>query len=188
MIPRCHHCPKVFRYGAGAKNLYSLPQVFSDSGIMLISPNPPLKNLGNYKELLLKYPFEEGGFRGIFTKTSEGKALMATAIIGVVFPTPFPEGTPSGQESLAWRRAFGQKIRLFLLLEARPGPLGRQGQTFPKDRHPLDQVRPAKNGRPRPRVRPGLGFSAPGPGRRRCRRGPLAHLLKGSYSYPTTSR
>jgi len=28
-------------------------------------PCPPLKKGGNYKELLLKSPFEKGGFRGI---------------------------------------------------------------------------------------------------------------------------
>jgi hypothetical protein len=30
-----------------------------------IPPNPPLLKGGNYRELLLKSPFEKGGFRGI---------------------------------------------------------------------------------------------------------------------------
>jgi hypothetical protein len=42
-----------------------MPKVFSDSGIILIPPNPLLEKGGNYKELLLKSPFEKGGFRGI---------------------------------------------------------------------------------------------------------------------------
>jgi hypothetical protein len=29
------------------------------------SPLPPCNKLGNYKELLIKTPFEKGGFRGI---------------------------------------------------------------------------------------------------------------------------
>jgi hypothetical protein len=37
-----------------------LPKVFSDGGIILIPPNPPLEKGGNYKELLVKSPFEKG--------------------------------------------------------------------------------------------------------------------------------
>jgi hypothetical protein len=42
-----------------------MPKVFSHSGITLIPPNPPFRKGGNYKELLLKSPFEKGGLRGI---------------------------------------------------------------------------------------------------------------------------
>ena len=42
-----------------------LPKVSLDGGIMLIPPTPPLRRVGNDKELLLKSPFEKGGLRGI---------------------------------------------------------------------------------------------------------------------------
>ena len=35
-------------------------------------PCPPLKKGGNYKELLLKSPFEKGGFRGFENLQTEG--------------------------------------------------------------------------------------------------------------------
>jgi hypothetical protein len=38
---------------------------FCDYGKPSNPPEPPLRNLGNYKRLLLKSSFEKGGFRGI---------------------------------------------------------------------------------------------------------------------------
>jgi hypothetical protein len=40
-----------------------LPKVFSDDDIILIPPAPPLRKWGNYKEVLVKLPFEKEGFR-----------------------------------------------------------------------------------------------------------------------------
>jgi len=46
--------------------IYSICQeFFSDPWHPQIPPNPPLIKGGNYKELLVKSPFEKGGFRGI---------------------------------------------------------------------------------------------------------------------------
>ena len=42
-----------------------MPKVFSDSGIILIPPTSPLEKGETTVELLLKSPFEKGGFRGI---------------------------------------------------------------------------------------------------------------------------
>jgi hypothetical protein len=49
------------------------PAHFSDGGIILIPPNPPLEKGGNYRELLVKSPFEKGGI-------SKCKGFMANAI------------------------------------------------------------------------------------------------------------
>jgi hypothetical protein len=46
-------------------NFASTSKVFFDPGDPQIPPNPPVIKGGNYRELLLKSPFEKGGFRGI---------------------------------------------------------------------------------------------------------------------------
>jgi hypothetical protein len=42
-----------------------MPEVFFCYGKLYNLPSPPLIKWGNYKELLLKSPFEKGGVRGI---------------------------------------------------------------------------------------------------------------------------
>jgi hypothetical protein len=49
---------EINRFARGSK-------VFSVKGSLIIPPAPLEKRGGNYKEWLLKSPFEKGGFRGI---------------------------------------------------------------------------------------------------------------------------
>jgi hypothetical protein len=58
------------------RRIERLPKVFSDNGIILI-PQPPLRKKGNYKELLLKYPFDQEEFRGIW-EPPNGRNLWQT--------------------------------------------------------------------------------------------------------------
>jgi hypothetical protein len=45
--------------------LIAIAKSFFRSGKPYNPPCPPLKKGGNYKELLVKSPFDKGGFRGI---------------------------------------------------------------------------------------------------------------------------
>ena len=69
---------------------YSVCQKFFPLAESFKSPPPPFRKGGNYKELLLKSPFEKGGFGG-FGKTSKRKEFMGNAI--------FPAGLPPGVKS-----------------------------------------------------------------------------------------
>jgi hypothetical protein len=59
------------------RRVIAIAKSFFRSGKPYNPPGPPLKKGGNYKELLLKSPFEKGGLRGNL-RTSKRKELWQT--------------------------------------------------------------------------------------------------------------
>ena len=66
-------------------------------------PYPPLKKWGNYKELLLKSPFEKGGLRADL-RTSDRKEFLAIALSfteqEIHYPQAWRARRPTRLESL----------------------------------------------------------------------------------------